>query len=201
MVHVVDEATRRKWRHVPNAISWARLVLGLFVIVVLILWPAILFDSWLSGWLAFMLAFVYATDWADGYIARKFEVTSKFGAMLDTTVDKVVVVIPIFWLAYVGVISSDYILGWWLASLTFARELAAIIGKFLARRLAGVEMTVQESGRFKMLLQCVGIVLTVWASTRSQVSQSVVSGAVAMALYSIYEYVLIFRRAREVKAA
>lgn len=196
----VDETTQRRWRHVPNIISWLRLIWGLMMLAMLMFRPAWLFDPWISGWMALAFAFIYSTDWVDGYIARLFQVTSKFGAALDTLADKAVIVAPMIWLAWIGLISQMYWLGWVLTGLTFLRELVITLGKPVAQRM-GVELSVQESGRFKMAAQCVAVVLTIWSVSRGEISLVFWGGAVLMSMYSLYEYWLIFRQAREVEAA
>lgn len=200
MTTIVDEATQRKWRHVPNAISWSRFGLGVIGVLIMILWPAVLFELRLSGYLAILFAFLYLTDWVDGYIARRFQVTSEFGAKLDTIADKVVVVAPMVWLAWIGVLCGNYLLGWILVALTILRELIITLGKPIAQH-RGIELKVQESGRFKMAAQCVAVVLTIWSVSRGEISLVFWGGAVLMSVYSLYDYWLIFRQAREVEAA
>ena len=40
---------------------------------------------------AALFAFAAATDWVDGYLARRWDVTTKLGSFLDTTADKLLV--------------------------------------------------------------------------------------------------------------
>lgn len=200
-MYLVEKVTRKRFRQVPNMISWSRLVLGLGALVCMVLFPSTTKDQSTSSLVALALALVYVTDWADGYIARRYLVTSNFGAILDTTVDKAVIVLPVIWLASTGLIAESYWLGWAVAGLTFIRELLVSTGKPLAKKYANVELHVQESGRFKMALQCLAVVLTVWSTSRGEVSLVVFGGAVFMGLYSLYDYALLFRKVREVEAA
>lgn len=70
----------------PNVLTFARLV---FVPIVGLLW----YSPHPSHPLAAALLFVAAslTDWLDGYLARRLELTSAFGAFLDPVADKVMV--------------------------------------------------------------------------------------------------------------
>lgn len=70
----------------PNVLTFARLV---FVPVVGLLW----YSPDPAHPLAAALLFVAAslTDWLDGYLARRLELTSAFGAFLDPVADKVMV--------------------------------------------------------------------------------------------------------------
>ncbi len=75
----------------PNILTVARLLAApaLAIVFVLLSRPY-------ADWAALIL-FVGAsvTDWFDGYLARKWEQTSRFGAMLDPIADKAMVVIAL----------------------------------------------------------------------------------------------------------
>jgi len=72
--------------NLPNVLTLSRLV---FVPVIGLLW----YSEHPSHPLACALLFVAAslTDWLDGYLARRLELTSAFGAFLDPVADKVMV--------------------------------------------------------------------------------------------------------------
>ncbi|QDY69696.1 CDP-diacylglycerol--glycerol-3-phosphate 3-phosphatidyltransferase [Qingshengfaniella alkalisoli] len=75
----------------PNILTVARLIAAPLVLLVFVAVP-----TPLSYWLAlglFVLASV--TDWVDGYIARKYKLESRFGAMLDPIADKAMVMLTI----------------------------------------------------------------------------------------------------------
>src|SRR5258707_8021174 len=87
--------------NVPIALTWLRIVLiPLFVGVYYL--P----QAWLSmpakNWVAMTIFAVAAiTDWADGWLARRWGQTSAFGAFLDPVADKLMVVaalIVLVWL-------------------------------------------------------------------------------------------------------
>src|SRR6266508_3053473 len=75
----------------PIALTWLRIIMiPLFVGVYYL--PA----SWLSipakNWIALSIFAVAAiTDWADGWLARRWGQTSAFGAFLDPVADKLMV--------------------------------------------------------------------------------------------------------------
>jgi CDP-diacylglycerol--glycerol-3-phosphate 3-phosphatidyltransferase len=58
---------------------------------------------------AALLALAAATDWLDGYLARKWNQTSKLGAMLDPIADKLIVVITLAMLMWLGVLSGWHV--------------------------------------------------------------------------------------------
>ncbi len=112
---------------VPNVISLARLAC-----VPVFLW--LLFsqeDRWAAAWL---WGFVGATDWVDGWWARRFDVVSEFGKFIDPLTDRVALIVPILAIAVDGAVP------WWLVIVTLFREgLVAIAGVALgamgARRI------------------------------------------------------------------
>lgn len=70
------------------------------------------------GW--FMLAGF--TDFADGYLARRFNWHSKLGAILDPLADKALMAAVFIALGAAGVI------GWWLVALVFGRDVLILLG-------------------------------------------------------------------------
>ena len=70
---------------IPNAISLVRLLL--VPVFLWLLWGAE--ERVAAAWL---LAFLGATDWVDGYIARHFDQGSELGKILDPVADRVLLV-------------------------------------------------------------------------------------------------------------
>ncbi|PLA73639.1 CDP-diacylglycerol--glycerol-3-phosphate 3-phosphatidyltransferase [Hydrogenovibrio sp. SC-1] len=66
--------------------TWSRVIL---IPVFLICYYAPIEDARFWAGLAFMIASI--TDWFDGYLARKLNVSSKLGAFLDPVADKLIV--------------------------------------------------------------------------------------------------------------
>ena len=112
---------------VPNLISLLRLA-G----IPLFLW--LLFsqdDRWAAAWL---WGAIGATDWVDGWWARKFDAVSELGKLLDPVTDRAVLIVGIL---AVGV---DGAVPWWLVVLTLAREVIVavaglVLGALGARRI------------------------------------------------------------------
>lgn len=83
---------------------------------------------------AVLLAVLGATDWVDGWIARRFDQTSEVGKLLDPTADR------LMFLAAVFSMIIDESVPLWFAVLTLAREavisiVALILGALGARRI------------------------------------------------------------------
>jgi cardiolipin synthase len=112
---------------VPNLISLVRLGC-----IPVFLWLLFAQDDRLGA--ALLWAVVGATDWVDGWWARRFDVVSEFGKLIDPVTDRAVLIVGVF------AVGIDGSVPWWLVALTLAREvLVAIAGLVLgalgARRI------------------------------------------------------------------
>ena len=142
---------------VPNVLTWTRILLipvliGIFYVSNS---QVALHDKNLLATLIFLLASI--TDWLDGYIARKFNQTSKFGAFLDPVADKLMVttaLVILVWLDRVGVLVASIIIGRELA-ISALREWMAILGE-----TKGV--AVSFIGKLKTAAQMIAIVLLLY---------------------------------------
>lgn len=71
---------------IPNIITLVRVMLiPVFVVVYFLDW------KWAHQAGAFIFWFAAITDWVDGYLARKLNQTTAFGAFLDPVADKLIV--------------------------------------------------------------------------------------------------------------
>lgn len=71
---------------IPNIITLVRvLLIPVFVLVYYLDW------QWAHQTAAFIFWLAAVTDWLDGYLARKLQQTSAFGAFLDPVADKLIV--------------------------------------------------------------------------------------------------------------
>ncbi len=75
---------------IPNLLTLLRIVLiPVFVLVFYLPY------SWAPYWAGFIFALAAVTDWFDGYLARKLNQLSPFGAFLDPVADKLMVAIAL----------------------------------------------------------------------------------------------------------
>jgi len=92
------------------------------------------------------------TDWADGYLARKLNQTSAFGAFLDPVADKFLVCASLLVLVHMGradVFAALIIIGREIA-ISSLREWMAIIG-------ATKSVAVHMIGKLKTMVQMIAI--------------------------------------------
>jgi cardiolipin synthase (CMP-forming) len=94
---------------VPNLLSMLRLV-GVPVFLWLVLGPQA------DGWALVVLLVAGATDFLDGYLARRFGQVSRLGQLLDPIADRLYILA-----ALVGLVLRD-IVPWWLAATVVARD-------------------------------------------------------------------------------
>lgn len=105
---------------IPNVLSLARLLL---IPVFLMLIAA---DE--LGWAVLVLAVSSLTDFADGYIARRFGQVTRLGQLLDPAADRLFILTTLLGITWAG------ILPWWFVLLILAREvLLIVLGLVLAR--------------------------------------------------------------------
>lgn len=101
---------------IPNVLTVIRCVGVLAVAVLLVppvgphLWAALV-----------VFAGAAATDWFDGYLARRWNQTTAFGRMLDSIADKLLVGVTLMMLCALGIIEGVHALA---AALILTREIA-----------------------------------------------------------------------------
>lgn len=93
---------------VPNAITVARI--GLIVVF------GVLLVAREDGWAITALAVAGASDFLDGYLARRLGQTSDLGRFLDPAADRLLTVVVVLGLAWREIIP------WWLVGLLLARD-------------------------------------------------------------------------------
>jgi len=111
--------TSRFWT-IPNAISLARMAMIPFIV------QAILREAWMTGFVLFLIAGL--SDGVDGFIARYFRQSSRFGTYIDPLADKALT-IAVFW-----AFAADGIVPVWLLVLIVARDIAIVAGAVLMAR-------------------------------------------------------------------
>lgn len=164
-------------KHVPNLLTIARLVLS-FVFFGLLAWlpPGGGFEqSTLYLNVATVIYVIAAsTDWLDGHLARKWNVVTTFGRVVDPFVDKILVLGAFIYFA--GPRFTEAASGQPLASLTGVTPTIVVIllsREFLVTTLrsvfegAGKSFGADWSGKLKMVFQCVTIgVILVYVNYR-----------------------------------
>ncbi|QDQ25099.1 CDP-diacylglycerol--glycerol-3-phosphate 3-phosphatidyltransferase [Chitinimonas arctica] len=138
--------------NLPNILTWARIMM-----IPLILGVFYLPDSWLHPMAKnllsaalFMLAAV--TDWFDGYLARRWNQLSAFGAFLDPVADKLMVAAALILLVQLERVDA------WLAAIIIGREITiSALREWMAQLGSARSVAVSFIGKFKTAAQMVAI--------------------------------------------
>jgi cardiolipin synthase len=113
---------------IPNLITIARLVIVPLVIVM------IAQGRWAAAFALFVVAGI--SDAVDGFIARRFDMKSEFGAYIDALADKALLVSMYVSLSIFGILPG------WLAIVVVSRDLmivSAIIVSWLMQRPVAIK--------------------------------------------------------------
>jgi len=149
---------------IPNILTFGRLV-GTLVFLAMILYSPGVENKTQFLDIAFVIFVVSGlTDIVDGPVARKLNVASKFGRMLDPLVDKVLVCGAFVCFAIVGQPeflfnfspTTMHLVRWSVAAVLIAREGYVTILRHAAEA-RGIDFRAVASGKIKMLIQSFAI--------------------------------------------
>ena len=145
---------------VPTMLTLLRIVL----IPVLVLVFYLPFE-WTNFAAAFVFAFASVTDWLDGWIARRYNQFSAFGAFLDPVADKLMVAV-----ALVIVVSvKDGAQALWMAlfsAVIIGREIAvSALREWMAELGQRAKVKVASIGKIKTIVQMVALVCLLYSIT------------------------------------
>ena len=94
------------------------------------------------------------TDWLDGYLARRLDQTSAFGAFLDPVADKLMVAAALIMLVQIGRVNAV------VAVIIIGREIAiSALREWMAKRGQGKSVAVNFLGKIKTVFQMIAIPL------------------------------------------
>jgi cardiolipin synthase len=140
--------------NLPIFLTWLRIVL--IPLVVGVFYVPDLMMAVPSKNLAAAVIFVLAalTDWFDGFLARKLNQTSAFGAFLDPVADKLMVTAALLILVEVGRLNAV------IALVIIGREIAiSALREWMAQIGASRSVAVNSLGKFKTACQMTAIPL------------------------------------------
>jgi CDP-diacylglycerol--glycerol-3-phosphate 3-phosphatidyltransferase len=153
---------------IPNILTLGRLVLTIVFLVMILLAPQYYSDGEVPfpGFLdiAFII-FVIAglTDMVDGLAARRLNVASKFGRMMDPLADKILVCGAFICFALIGQPklfnlspATLAVIHWSVAGILIAREAYVTTLRHIAEA-RGINFAATVSGKIKMFLQSFAI--------------------------------------------
>ena len=131
--------------NLPNSLTFLRL-LSVPVVVICLYLPGRL-GSFLA---ALLVGVAFATDFLDGFLARKYRAVTVLGKLLDPVADKILVSVTLIALVSLSRVPA------WMVMLVIAREIA-VTG---LRGIAATEgLVIQASvlGKYKTVFQAVAV--------------------------------------------
>lgn len=114
-------------------------------------------------WSAFACAVLFViaaiTDWFDGFLARRWKQTTRFGAFLDPVADKVIVAIAL-------VLVTEHFHVWWItlpAGTMIAREIIiSALREWMAEIGKRSSVAVSWIGKVKTTAQMIALIALLW---------------------------------------
>ena len=148
--------------NIPTMLTWLRILLiPVFVIVFYLPTDPQRFGAIPAHWVNVSATVIFAiasiTDWLDGYLARKWQQTSDFGAFLDPVADKLMVAAALLVLVEferVGAVIALIIIGREIA-ISALREWMAGVGQ-------GSSVSVAMIGKIKTAVQMLAILFLLY---------------------------------------
>ena len=175
---------------VPNLLTLLRIALIPFIVV---LYLADAPGIWIAG--VFLLT--SATDWLDGFLARRMNQVSPFGEFLDPVADKLMIAVVL-----VMLVSDRQVLNATLNPGAFTVVTAIIIGReiaisalreWMAEIGSRTRVAVNQMGKVKTIGQMVAITLLLyqhdlWIVPIFRVGEVLLYAAATLTLWSMISY-------------
>lgn len=161
----------------PNKLTIGRIAI---IPVLLILYP--LDIQFFNIFCAILFAIAALTDFADGYIARRYNTESRLGAILDPLADKILVTATIVLLTNAGNLPA------FLAALLLCREVA-VTGMRLVAMEHSFTIQVNQFGKLKTAAQDLGIFFLLLKTPEFHtIGMIAIWVALGLSYYSAYQY-------------
>lgn len=137
--------------NVPNALTVLRILM-----VPLFGWLLLAHggeDTTWRWWATVVFLVATATDWVDGFLARRDGLITDFGKLMDPIADKALMGTALIGLSVLG------LLPWWITVVILVREIGITLMRFIVIRRGVIPAS--RGGKLKTVLQAVGLTLMV----------------------------------------
>jgi cardiolipin synthase len=121
---------------IPNLVTFVRLLC-----IPVFLWLLFGTDPPRRAAAAYLLAALGATDWVDGYVARRFHQVSTLGKILDPAADRIMLLTAVIAILIDGAVPA------WIAIAALAREALVSITVLVLAGLGARRIDVQWAGK------------------------------------------------------
>jgi len=169
----------------PNWLTWARVV-AIPLLVALYFLPIQV--ELRDGLATALFVLAAATDWLDGWLARKLGVTTAFGAFLDPVADKLIVAAALVMLLTLGRVEA------WVAFIIIGREITiSALREWMAELGQRKSVAVHWVGKMKTVAQLVSIPMLLWGRSLFDIDmlllgQWLVLAAALLTIWSMFYY-------------
>ena len=175
--------------NIPILLTWLRMALIPLMVGVFFMpthWLSV-YEQGVAATAIFIVAAV--TDWFDGYLARRWNETTSFGAFLDPVADKLIVAGALLLLVQLGRASAV------IAFIIVGREIAiTALREWMAQIGASKSVAVSSLGKIKTAAQMVAIPMLLYAYPLFGVIDTLTIGqrlldlAAVLTLWSMFYY-------------
>jgi len=151
--------------------------------------------AWLSNWREVVAVVIFlvaaATDWLDGFLARRRDEVTDLGKLLDPIADKLLTVSAFIALVELGVAPA------WMIVVIVGREFA-VSGMRSIAATRGVVIPASQWGKLKTVSQVVAIALLILTNELERwlrygnLGKAALWVVMILAVYSMYQYSLNF---------
>jgi len=124
--------------NLPNMLTILRIIFTVIFIG--------LFSQYRFGWALFVFTLASFTDYFDGYLARKYNLITSFGKIMDPIADKFLILSAFFLFMRFNLIAT------WMFIAIFAREVI-VTGLRLVAMKNGIALAAEGTGKLKTVLQ------------------------------------------------
>lgn len=144
--------------NLPIFLTWLRVALIPICVAVFFLPDSTLISEHRNILGATIFALAAVTDWLDGFLARRLQQTSAFGAFLDPVADKLIVAAALILLVELNRTEG------WMAMIIIGREIAiSALREWMAEMGNRKSVAVAYIGKLKTTAQMVAILLLLYA--------------------------------------
>lgn len=166
-------ATAGRWRQLPNALTLSRIA-----VIPPLVWLISLPQGWATWTAAAVFLVASATDFVDGFAARRLRVVSHFGKLMDPIADKLMVAALLVALAAYGRLDAG--LAMVPAIIILLREiLISGIREYLAG-LGAAGLPVTSLAKWKTTVQMAALTLVILGAPGAGGELAMLGGAAAL---------------------
>lgn len=171
--------------NIANLVTISRVLL--VPVIVLVYYSTLPFSQLIA---AVLFAIASITDWLDGYLARKLNQSSAFGAFLDPVADKLLVVMALV------LLTANYPSPWFVipTAIIIAREVfVSALREWMASRNLRDMVAVGFIGKVKTTVQMIAIIVLLaytpdWPRWFMQAGYALLYASAGLSLWSMTVY-------------